>query len=814
MYRYSEKGYKNIASAYREYEKKLKTINDNLSAYSERTNDFWTGDAGDEFRSGLSKLQTEGDLYYLWHSIFKMRNILDKAATEIVSLHNNAEMIGSTIDCGLGNGVCDIVAYNQDKKSTFDMCINNAESRNEELKGNIYAVFEKNNGIVNLADESSLATKAYNNIMKLNALKARLDSYAKKIEEFDKELNSQFTRISNLSVSGASTDPTISDDYVELMKRLKSNDMTMEEYNSLIFDAMMYLDVFDEHVNENEEVTYVPDKELLDHIKDGTCTVKEYIDKLGKITDYKEGDCAGYFQIVKNAIETNPELGRYVIVKSSRLEGYNEGTNGMILKAPDSDTYYVTWRGTSGLEWIDDAERIGVKSADKKAWTTQMKEVVEFFDDFMEGRTTDDTVYVTGHSQGGNDAQICMLLSEYPEKIDACYSVDGEGHSPELIADLKKKLGDEYYDRVSKMFAINGYDDPVSHFGEIVISKENTIQINSDISSNYTYAHDMKGLFGLNNDNKLTGLINERKEGISTIATLGSNLWEQLNELPPDKRKSCAVSLLAIFQQIYNNGFNIDENTFKTIDGTGPDIEDFIDLFNHGFGVLGDAITVTGIEEIKKKIREITGSDIIDDIFDAGMDAAEFCKHISNIRKWLVNSPIFAKLKLQIVNAENLVNTVTIFGGGLMAMGTDLWNGVSDAYNVFTDAARKHILLKMKWFTDHKIKDYVLTEWYIWNEYADEMLNTMVNTFSNVLEEGIGIQIDYINSQINYLKKRMEIGNDLFNGIKSEFDSGIQHVKDFGDDMKNLGDDVVDKVVDVGEGISDGIDSAIDWIFD
>ncbi len=66
---------------------------------------------------------------------------------------------------------------------------------------------------------------------------------------------------------------------------------------------------------------------------------------------------------------------------------------------------------------------------------------------------------VIGHSQGGNRAQMYAAL--HPEKIEMCYSFDGNGFSPEFVEKYSKNIASVK----SKIVNISSYDDYVNGNG-------------------------------------------------------------------------------------------------------------------------------------------------------------------------------------------------------------------------------------------------------------------------------------------------------------------------------------------------------------
>lgn len=123
---------------------------------------------------------------------------------------------------------------------------------------------------------------------------------------------------------------------------------------------------------------------------------------------------------------------------------------------------FVAYRGTGDGNWIYNADSAyGYEASDMQKWAA------EYFDDVMKDRHNGQEVYVTGHSQGGNNAMYVTFFSNYRRYITSYYSIDGPGFSHEMIEQAKYLNGEEDYERLrQKGYAINGHEDFVHNLGE------------------------------------------------------------------------------------------------------------------------------------------------------------------------------------------------------------------------------------------------------------------------------------------------------------------------------------------------------------
>ena len=270
------------------------------------------------------------------------------------------------------------------------------------------------------------------------------------------------------------------------------------------------------------------------------------------------------------------------------------------------------------------------------------------------GWTEADIIYVTGHSQGGNDAQVAVLCSEkYGALFDKCYSKNGEGHSPELLEYLKERYGEqEYNELLDIMYAVNQHDDPIHRFGSVVISDEHTITISNELgdhtnaladiivkhgmssivsifaakklgykfSTNVINAHDIKGMFGttVNGEFVYSGNINEVDASESVSVNVANSIWEKLEALPTEQRISCQVALLGVVEFLYGSENRVGLN------GEAPTKKDLVVLKEVGVPLIVDALYDNLPEENQEDRESIKeGLDKILDIVYGAESAGE-----------------------------------------------------------------------------------------------------------------------------------------------------------------------------------------------
>ncbi|MCF0142860.1 MAG: DUF2974 domain-containing protein, partial [Parasporobacterium sp.] len=241
----------------------------------------------------------------------------------------------------------------------------------------------------------------------------------------------------------------------------------------------------------------------------------------------------------------------------------------------DRELVYVVFRGTADGEWLDNG--LGLTSEG----TPQQLEAVRYFDEVA--RTLDletfDRVLATGHSKGGNKVQYITMESDNGYLIDRTYSIDGQGHSDTAISRWKNKYSaEEYEDRVSKLYGINGQNDYVSVLGNCIIPASHIRYVETPADkTDFAAYHDITRMFA---DFK------EDSEGKSEILFKGTRnkyvlkrgelgdyaamLSDKIMKLPIHVRDGCCASIMQAAEACKGEilGINYEHVTM-------PDIKEF-----------------------------------------------------------------------------------------------------------------------------------------------------------------------------------------------------------------------------------------------
>lgn len=262
-------------------------------------------------------------------------------------------------------------------------------------------------------------------------------------------------------------------------------------------------------------------------------TITANVEKnFGKGEDLAHQD-AGYTYEVDFQVEGSSETHHYELTVLDSMEFTNE--YGDTVKAVAfEDQYgniYVHYNGTGDGNWGYNSVAYGGGPSKVQS------ESLEFFDHVMSEYGADaDKVYVTGHSQGGNNAQYVTMNSEYGDRIDMCMAMDAPGFSHEAVERMKNRYGEDYYEsQRQKIYSYNGSSDYVDPLGNEIIAPQD------DEHLTIIYApdgglmgwHMIEGMMDGNN-------LNPRVDDYDPFHKFVVEVNRRVNELPPDQRERVA----------------------------------------------------------------------------------------------------------------------------------------------------------------------------------------------------------------------------------------------------------------------------------
>lgn len=208
---------------------------------------------------------------------------------------------------------------------------------------------------------------------------------------------------------------------------------------------------------------------------------------------------------------------------------------------------YVHFNGTGDGNWGYNAAAYG------GAPSRMQTEVLKWFDSFVERRYEGHgggNLYVTGHSQGGNNAQFVTIRSRYADYITNCVPLDGPGFSEQFVNDSINLYGETFYERQrNKIWAYNGEYDYVSCLGQTSIVPEGHTKY-----LKYTDP-DHKGMTDFVNFHASNGLLDEKGnitiiEDDSAFRKYLVEALDKIKQLPPERQKKAADLVMALCEDL------------------------------------------------------------------------------------------------------------------------------------------------------------------------------------------------------------------------------------------------------------------------
>lgn len=336
-------------------------------------------------------------------------------------------------------------------------------------------------------------------------------------------------------------------------------------------------------------------------------------------------------QQLQEMLNANPELKDAKLISQSHKDGSSvihstgkKATDDYIqacaYKLPGKDgDVYVAYRGTGDGRWGDNGQGFTQQSTDMQ------RDAQKYFDYVVEKYGLDKSngnLYVTGHSKGGNEAQYVMMTSKYNDKIDGCYSIDGQGFSKKAIEYFKKHNKDGKYDELlSKMYSINGENDYVHFLINPIIPEKNTYYIDQP-------GKDPHDIFSLYKNGKIGWRYDEDGNIINSapgfLGRMAKELMDDLRKLPEDQQGNCAMAIMNILEAIMSG---------KSVgmDGAHASVEDYIIFVLSGV----PTILLTLSEDLLKECVDFFGNTL--SVIFPGVLAGFFISLVRNVTKGLID---------------------------------------------------------------------------------------------------------------------------------------------------------------------------------
>ena len=176
--------------------------------------------------------------------------------------------------------------------------------------------------------------------------------------------------------------------------------------------------------------------------------------------------------VIRAAIDDDPSIGRLIIMnQTSKMDEMNFEAGGIKActfqdSATNPQNVTVAFMGTNSGEWVDN----GIGLSGKVTSTQQQDQAEAYYNYVVEKNHWDvnkpDILHLTGHSKGGNKVQFIVMNSKYSDLITDANSIDGQSMSQEAMADMRRRLGDEEFERRrNKLYSFAAAEDYVNVLG-------------------------------------------------------------------------------------------------------------------------------------------------------------------------------------------------------------------------------------------------------------------------------------------------------------------------------------------------------------
>ena len=311
------------------------------------------------------------------------------------------------------------------------------------------------------------------------------------------------------------------------------------------------------------------------------------------------------------AMQHNSTLKNAVLISQSNCDGYSMNELIACTFRTEDGSMYVCYRGTGDGKWPDNAEGVVQKDS------LMQRAASSYFDHVMKkyGASEDAHVIVTGHSKGGNLAQYTTMMSKYRERIDACYSMDGQGMSQKGIDSFKQQNGEEGYQKqVNKIYNICGENDYVNVLGIRIVRPDQKYLIRTPDAKGFGDYHNMyymrtKDGYGLNWCYEEGEIVSVESGEIARFAEKLNA--EMLERLSPEEYEDCSITLMSFLEMIFPDkgypGGIYPVGTGKTKTAT---FEEVLGFMVHGGPLVLDTLLTT--EEGKALLRKFFYDGLMD----------------------------------------------------------------------------------------------------------------------------------------------------------------------------------------------------------
>lgn len=405
----------------------------------------------------------------------------------------------------------------------------------------------------------------------------------------------------------------------------------------------------------------------------------------------------------------------------------------------DADgNYYVTYRGTGDGRWGDNGVGMTAES------TVMQEAAKDYFDDmaemyFVDAYEEGKSVYVSGHSKGGNEAQYVYMTSEYEYLIDGCYSYDGQGFSNSAVESFIERYGEEgYEEKLQNMYGIYGENDFVHGLGNVIIPEENTYYVptSKDSIVDIPSYHALVNML-TDDDGNFTGLGEGWDEGAyeeGPLSELIGYISDKMMDMDEDDLDGCAVVIMSFIEK--SDSLGVDDI---------PEWDDWVDFFAHGIPLV--------IESIPQ---------IVETLVEMGYDEyGALGAFVAGLASVVVVSILFSPFMVAVIGSVvvlfNVVDFIYDNWEKIVQFTKDVSEFVSELKNLLVEAVKK---------IAYKLKTYSAGYKYATSNPEIKVDTSMLTSYATRLTN-VNKRIANLDSRLNTLYWQVEL-TDLWDLLQAD----------------------------------------------
>ncbi|MGL5437407.1 MAG: Mbeg1-like protein [Lachnospiraceae bacterium] len=289
----------------------------------------------------------------------------------------------------------------------------------------------------------------------------------------------------------------------------------------------------------------------------------------GGLSDSDRRKVEQYLPYMEGILARRKELGNSRIGNLSWLDYDEDGRkdhppNGLVAAVfvnRAADSLFVAFRGTPKGAWLDNAKMLigdlkycrDFKDLDGNVWrylSPMQAEAMEYVRELVTNRRKvwdqAGRHYVIGHSKGGNQVQLAIML--FPDYFDVGISMDGPGMSEEAIREMEDRMGAKLFEQaLGRLIGVNAYNDYVHGLGlPLIPCDQNFWFLETACTPVMLCSHFVTALLAGQDG----GMVPFNADGPGPAAVFMRRLSDEAMAMPPADRADVFMTVMAVMQAV------------------------------------------------------------------------------------------------------------------------------------------------------------------------------------------------------------------------------------------------------------------------